>query len=51
MAFQELTIILVDFIENNKSKYNIKYQDTIKSIKEYINQLEEEYIQIEKEEK
>lgn len=49
MTFHELTIILIDFIEKNKSQYNIEYQDTIKSIKEYINELEETYRQIEKE--
>jgi hypothetical protein len=39
--------IIIDYIENDKVKYNIDYKDTIKYLKELIKQIEEEYKNIE----
>ncbi len=39
--------ILVKYIEENKSKYNIDYFETIDVIKEYIETIEKEYKELE----
>ena len=39
--------IIVDYIENNKVKYNIDYKETIEYLKELIEEIEKEYENIE----
>ena len=34
---------IIKYIEENKTKYNIDYTDTIESIKELINEIENDY--------
>lgn len=48
MNINELNNILVEYIEQNKVKYNIDYLQTIESLKELINELKKEYQNIEK---
>lgn len=39
--------IIVDYIENDKVKYNIDYKETINYLKELIKAIEKEYENIE----
>ena len=42
--------ILVDFIENNKTKYDIDYESSIENLKELLEEIEQDYKNIEGEE-
>ena len=42
--------ILVDFIENNKTKYDIDYKSSIENLKELLEEIEQDYENIEGEE-
>lgn len=44
---KNLTDIIIEFIENNKAKYNISYKNSIESIKELIEEIEQEYEELE----
>lgn len=41
---KELNDIIIKYIEDNKVKHNIDYEDTINAIKQLIDEIEEEYI-------
>lgn len=43
MTMHELCSLIINYIETNKTKYNISYEETIKAIKENIEAIEEEY--------
>ena len=43
MEIKDINNILIDYIEQNKTKYNIDYSDTIESIKELIKEIENDY--------
>lgn len=47
MEIKDIKNKLVDYIENNKTKYNIDYADTIESIKELIKEIENDYENLE----
>lgn len=38
---------IVDYINNNKNKYNIDYKATINDLRQLLNEIEEEYKNIE----
>ena len=39
----DLSTILVEYIENNKAKYGVKYKASIDTLKEVLNELEKDY--------
>jgi len=43
MNINELNNILVNYIEQNKIKYNIEYQKTIETLEELIKEIKKEY--------
>lgn len=44
-----LSNILIDFIETNKVKYGIDYKASIENLKELLEEIEQEYENIEEE--
>lgn len=50
MTNSNLYDILVDFIENNKSMYDIDYKSSIENLKELLEEIEQDYKNIEGEE-
>lgn len=47
MTMHDLCNVLKKYIEDNKIKYNISYEETIRAIKENINNIEEQYKELE----
>ncbi len=43
MTMHELCVVLVNYIENNKVKYNISYEESFRAIKENLENIIEEY--------
>ena len=50
MTNSNLYDILVDFIENNKIMYDIDYKSSIENLKELLEEIEQDYKNIEGEE-
>lgn len=43
MTMHELCSIIIQYIENNKVKYNIDYEETIRAIIENVETIKEQY--------
>lgn len=43
LTIADLNDILVKFIETNKVKFDIEYADSLETLKELLNEIEEDY--------
>lgn len=43
MTMHELCSLIINYIETNKVKHNIDYEETIRAIKENVETIEEQY--------
>ena len=46
-TINDIMNIMIDYINRNKEKNNIEYQETIDALKEALNELERDYKEVE----
>lgn len=46
MSINDIANILIDYINKNKNKYNVDYLETIRVLKELLNEIEEDYYKL-----